>query len=181
MHRAPLIQLLKEYAQRYPNENETTDRYLDFVTSYPDCFERSQKAGHVTGSAWIVSSDGRETLLTHHKKLNRWLQPGGHADGQTDVASVAIREAMEESGLKHLQYQTSSIFDLDIHLIPARGDEPAHYHYDARFVLIASGSRDFILSEESHDLKWVPLESLEEFTTEESMLRMKRKWLARNP
>lgn len=175
MHRAPLLRLLAEYAARHPDEGEMTARYRDFVSAHPDCFERSLAVGHVTGAAWILDRSGTRVLLTHHRKLERWLQPGGHADGDPDVLATAAREAWEETGLEGLVPAGETLFDLDIHPIPARGEVPEHFHYDARFLFRATGNEDFIVSEESHDLAWVPLERLTDFTTEESLLRMARK------
>jgi ADP-ribose pyrophosphatase YjhB (NUDIX family) len=104
-----------------------------FAGAHTDCCERTLAEGHFTGSAWLVSADGERVLLTHHRKLGRWLQLGGHADGEGDLAAVALREAEEESGLSRLLVEPE-IFDLDRHLIPARGSEPAHWHYDVRFL-----------------------------------------------
>lgn len=172
MHREPLLKLLAEYGTRRADQNETVERYTQFVRDHADCFERSLAVGHVTGSAWLVNEAGTHVLLTHHRKLGRWLQLGGHADGESDVLGVAMREACEESGLSSIEVMDEGIFDLDIHLIPARGDEAAHYHYDARFALRAVGDEGFVVSEESHDLAWVAIDDLGSKTDEESMLRM---------
>lgn len=176
MHRQPLLAQLADYAARHPQEADTIGRFIDFVTSETDCFERSLAIGHVTGSAWIVSADGTRVLLTHHAKLDCWLQLGGHADGDSDVRAVALKEAREESGLHDFEPVGDGIFDLDIHPIPARKSEPEHLHYDVRYVLRATGNTDYTVSDESHDLRWVPLAGVAELTAEESMLRMVRKW-----
>lgn len=153
--------------------------FIDFLDHQPQPFKRSNRAGHFTGSAWLVSADGRRALLTHHRKLDRWLQPGGHADGDSDLARVALREAEEESGLRDLLGE-GSIFDLDRHLIPARGDEPAHWHYDVRYVVRATGSEVFAISEESHALAWRDIAELTgEAGLDESVRRMAAKWLRR--
>ncbi len=178
MHREPLIELLEEYGKRHPEEGGVIGGFLDFVRSEPQCFERTLAKGHITGSAWIVSEDGGEVLLTHHRKLDRWLQLGGHADGDADVLAVALKEAREESGLEDFEPLGGGIFDLDIHPIPARKDEPEHLHYDVRFVLRATGPTAYTVSEESHDLRWVRLEEVVGLTEEKSMLRMVRKWAA---
>ena len=148
------------------------DRYIDFVRSHEDCFERSLAVGHVTGSAFILDSGGERVLLTHHRKLDRWLQPGGHADGVSDVMRVAMVEAEEESGLVSLAFVHPRLFDVDIHEIPARKSEAAHFHYDCRFLIRSTGSDDYVVSDESHDLAWVPLLDIERYTSEESILRM---------
>ena len=101
---------------------------------------------------------------------------GGHADGDGDLAAVALREAEEESGLSGLTLE-GGIFDLDRHLIPARGDEPSHWHYDVRFVVRASDEA-FQVSEESHSLAWKSIaEIAADYTSDESMRRIARKWL----
>ncbi len=176
MHRQLLLQQLEIYRKCHPGEDGTVGRFIDFVTSQTACFERSLEIGHLTGSAWVVNEDGSEVLLTHHRKLDRWLQLGGHADGNPDVLAVAMLEAVEESGLAGFAQVGSGIFDLDIHPIPARANEPEHLHYDVRYVLRPAGNLDFTVSEESHDLRWVPLDEVETLTTDPSMTRMVRKW-----
>src|SRR6188768_103653 len=93
---------------------------------HPRCFHRDHFPGHITGSAWIIDTTKQFVLLTHHAKLNRWLQPGGHADGDENVMGVARREAIEETGVENFNLLHESIFDIDIHAIPARKDFPEH-------------------------------------------------------
>ena len=176
MNRQPLLQLLTDYHIDNAQEAEVINRFEAFVSSYPDCFERSLQVGHVTGSAWVVNEAGTHVLLTHHKKLNKWFQLGGHADGEPNILKAAMTEVAEESGLEAFEPISDAIFDIDIHAIPARGDEPEHSHYDVRFAVRATGSDEYIVSEESHDLSWVEIANIEEYTQEESMLRMARKW-----
>ena len=171
-HRASLILLLEAYRAAWPEEVDMVDRYLSFVRENPDCFERFLEAGHVTGSAVILDGTGDRVLLTHHRKLDRWLQPGGHADGVTDVAQVAMTEALEESGLASLGFASRALLDVDIHGIPARAGEPAHFHYDCRFLIQSAGSDEFVVSDESHDLAWVRRDRITDYTDEESILRM---------
>lgn len=174
-----LVELLRVYQNTYPQESPTVTRYITFVESHGDCFERTQLAGHVTGSAWLVNTHGTHVLLTHHRKLDRWLQLGGHADGHTDVLEVALKEAREESGIQGIHALDTQLFDIDIHEIPARKNEPAHFHYDARFVLQVSGSESFTVSDESHALEWIEIPGLAQLTDDESMLRMAEKWQLR--
>lgn len=180
MHRNDLLQKLHTYRNQWRDEIEMTDRLIAFAESHADCFERSLSIGHVTGSAWVVNQAGTHVLLTHHKKLDMWLQLGGHVDGNPNVLEAAMREAYEESGLSKLEPVACEIFDLDIHLIPERKTEPAHNHHDIRFVFQAVGSDDYIVSDESHDLAWVEIQQLEKFTSEASMLRMAEKWLTQS-
>lgn len=143
-----------------------------FVSHQVRCFERELTLGHITGSAWLLDLHRERVLLTHHAKLDKWMQLGGHADGETDVARVALREAMEESGITDIELLWPDIFDIDIHLIPARGNEPSHYHYDCRFVLQCTGDEDYVVSDESRDLRWVPIDDVQRYTREPSVMRM---------
>lgn len=129
----------------------------------------------MTASAWIVSEDASRVLLTHHRKLGRWLQLGGHADGDPDLLAVAIREAHEESGLASLSTlrgDGSPILDADIHAIPGHGADPPHRHYDVRFLLVATTGEPLRRSEESIDLRWVSWEELPRLGADRSLRRM---------
>ena len=158
-----------------------TDATIRFVEAYTDCLLRTCLPGHVTGSAWIVSPDRRRTLLTHHHKLAKWLQLGGHADGDADLMAVALREAQEESGLTRLRAVSGRIFDCDRHLIPARGNEPSHYHHDLRFMIEADPAEPLVISNESKDLAWIEVAQVTSLNAEESMARMVRKTRAAAP
>ncbi len=176
--RAILDAAFAGYQVRWPDETAVRG-FRDFLAGHPDAFERTLAVGHFTGSAWLVSSDGRRALLTHHRKLDRWLQPGGHADGDTDLRRVALREAQEESGLSGLAVE-GEIFDLDRHRIPARGAEPEHWHYDVRYVVCAGADETFLVSAESHALAWREMAVVaSDPTADASVRRMAAKFLAR--
>lgn len=149
--------------------------FAAFVAAHADCLWRSCAPGHLTGSAWVVDPARRLTLLTHHRKLGKWLQLGGHADGEANLLAVAGREAREESGLGSVRPLTGEIFDLDRHWIPPRGTEPGHWHYDVRFLFEADPAQSLVVSHESKDLAWVPLAEVAARNPEESMVRMVRK------
>jgi 8-oxo-dGTP pyrophosphatase MutT (NUDIX family) len=179
MHRRPLLDLLTRYESRYPDERALVARIRAFAETHADCFERSCIPGHITASAWIVSADRGDALLTHHAKLGRWLQLGGHCDGDADPFVVALREAREESGMEEFSEASGEAvplpLDMDIHRIPARSTEPAHDHLDLRYLLIAAPGQSIVVSEESHDLRWVSRSAIETLTDEESVLRLERK------
>ncbi|PWK92966.1 NUDIX hydrolase [Fulvimonas soli] len=169
---------LRDYARTHVDDAVAAE-FLAFLASSPAVFERTHAAGHFTASAWLVGADGARVLLTHHRKLGRWLQLGGHADGDADLARVALREAEEESGLAGLRVE-GGIFDLDRHRIPARGGEPEHWHYDVRYVVRACGGEAFAVSAESLALAWVPVRALAgDPAVDASLRRMARRWLAR--
>lgn len=172
--RISLMQSLRDYHTPFGEEMTFRDQFLKLL-EHPRCFHRDFLPGHITASAWITDVGGQHVLLTHHAKLNRWLQPGGHADGEEDVLNVALREATEETGLKNFTIPSKTIFDIDIHLIPARRDHFEHYHYDIRFVFQADLHEPLQISDESNDLKWIALHQLETYTTAPSILRMKEK------
>lgn len=177
--RQRLLALFANHARARPDRATEAGRFADFVHAHPWCCRRELDAGHLTGSAWLVDRAGARVLLTLHRKLGRWLQLGGHADGDPDLAAVALREAEEESGLGGLHVEPA-VFDLDRHWIPARGAEPGHWHYDVRFVVRATVSEDFVVSGESHALAWRPVrELLDGDGHDASLRRMAAAWLAR--
>jgi len=170
-----LKQLLKTYIQKYPYEVNAI-KMLNFFDNHDDCFEKDNLPGHFTGSAWVISPDKNKILMTHHKKLNMWLQLGGHADGEKDLKSVAIKEAKEESGFNNFSILSEEIFDLDIHKIEPMSENPEHLHYDVRFLLEADPKKqNIIISEESHDVKWIHLDDVLNYNSEESISRMVEK------
>lgn len=176
MHRKPLLDKLNAYQPIDAEDAQIHQRFIEFVNQHEDCFERSLKAGHITGSAWLVDDTGQSVLLTHHRTLDIWVQLGGHCDGNPDTLAGAMREAQEESGILELAPLSQEIFDLDIHPIPARGHEPAHFHYDVRYLMQTQGNTQFVVSEESHNLAWIPMDQLAKYTQEAALHRMKRKW-----
>ena len=176
MNEAARRELIAELERfRESRRDETAAQIRRFIEADPRWWERSNPRGHVTASAWIVSADRSAALLVHHRKLNRWLQPGGHIESDTSVHAAAFREAREESGLASLRPRERSIFDLDIHRIPARDDFPAHEHLDVRFLFEADSTEIPDCSTESYAVRWWPLHELSTSMTDESVLRMVRK------
>lgn len=174
-----LLAQFQHYGQQWPQEGDVS-HFIDFLAGGQQVFLRESLEGHFTGSAWLVSADGERVLLTHHRKLGRWLQLGGHADGDMDLSQVALREAEEESGLTGLNVELGP-FDLDRHRIPARAQEPEHWHYDVRYVVRAGANEAFEVSEESHALAWRSIREIaDDPASDESLRRMASKWLQRS-
>lgn len=172
------MKLLRESLLVYPEQPDIVARFHSLAASGAQCLERTCWEGHLTGSALITGPKYDCVLLTLHSKLGMWLQLGGHADGDADLARVALREAQEESGLAAFTFAGSQtafgappIFDLDIHAIPARKSEPQHLHYDVRYLLIADPTEKLAITAESKDLRWLKLSDAYGLTQEPSMHR----------
>ena len=149
-----------------------------FVQQQPNCFERTLvKPGHVTGSAWVINPRRTHVLLLHHRKLDRWLQPGGHADGDADIIQVVLKETAEESGVDVTQIKllNEAIFDVDIHTVYATVHDPRHDHFDIRFLLEIDDRLPLPGNDESHQIAWIPIEQVSRFNNARSLYRMVQK------
>ena len=167
--------LLETYEPEDNQEKEYKEEMLEMLKD-PDCFKRERLAGHFTESDWIVNSDNTKALITHHKKLNMYLQLGGHCDGDSDVIHVAYKEAMEESGITSLIIRRA-IFDIDVHVIPEHKGVPSHKHYDVRFLFQVLDNSEFVLNEEeSNELRWVDKDDVLTIKSSYGFRRMAIKW-----
>lgn len=165
------------YGRRHPSQAGLAREFASLLRDPADPFVRERLDGHFTASAFLVDRSRRRTLLTHHRKLGLWLQPGGHADGDRDLRAVALREAIEESGLAGLRVEPE-IFDLDRHWIPDHGGVPGHWHHDVRYVVHAGSSEAFVVGAESHALAWRPIDAIaQDAEADASLRRMARRWL----
>ncbi len=158
-----LLQTLSRHACADAAEARDTARVLAFVRAHADPFDRRIAAGHLTGSALVVSASGERVLLLRHRKLQRWLQPGGHAEpGEQRCDQVAVREAREETGLRGLRLHPTAPrpLDIDVHAIPARGLEPAHEHLDLRYLVVTDLEDARRCLDETDDLRWFAWDAL---------------------
>ncbi len=164
--------LLSRYIPYDEHNAKQYEKLCEFVDLQEILFGKRNPKGHITASAWIVDRSYKHVLLTHHAKLNRWLQLGGHTEEDETIIESALREAFEESGLNSVSLVSEEIFDLDVHEIPKHGTTEKHYHYDLRFLMVASKEEVLTISDESHDLKWFELDEVNRHTDEASILRM---------
>jgi 8-oxo-dGTP pyrophosphatase MutT (NUDIX family) len=161
MDRAALSAALAAYVPDGDAESASLARLRAFVAGPDDPFDRATREGHVTGSAVVARPDGSAFLLVLHRKLSRWLQPGGHTEeADASVFDTALREAREETGIARLEAPFGrTILDVDVHAIPARGKDAAHSHFDVRFLFV---TRDEVCPEASEDptrpLRWASLQ-----------------------
>jgi 8-oxo-dGTP pyrophosphatase MutT (NUDIX family) len=166
-----LIRLLEAYEP--PAEELVARRdMLALAHTRGDVFSRDVfEPGHFTASGFVVSPDGESLLLVHHRRLDRWLQPGGHIDPTGErVIEASMREVEEETGIGELTVVGGGIFDIDVHQVPAYGKEPGHAHFDVRFLFQAADA-DVVAADEVHDAAWVPLVDVADRTTDRSVLR----------
>ncbi|MBO9635433.1 MAG: NUDIX hydrolase [Chitinophagaceae bacterium] len=177
MIRNNILELLRVYRSDDPLENSMLQDTIQFIEEHPDCFERSLLVGHVTGSAWILNRECTHALMMHHKKLDKWFQPGGHCDGDPDVMAVAAKEAWEETGVT-VEPVSTAVFDVDHHMIPENKGVPRHTHYDIRFLFRANKTADELPSNpEAKAVRWIPLEEVENYNSTPSIMRLVKKSL----
>jgi len=169
--RAAARATLAAYAPRDAAQRATRARMLAFLDEHADALSRSCAPGHLTASALVLHPDGERALLTLHAKLGRWLQLGGHCDGDGNLAGVALREAVEESGIAGLLVDPVPV-DLDVHPIPARPGEPEHLHLDARFLVHAPPGAEPVASRESLELRWFSTADVARLGTDDSVRRL---------
>ena len=160
------------------SENLVLEKMKHFFQSEKSPFERTNLSGHFTASSLIFNPKTKKIILTHHRKLDKWFQLGGHCDGVENLLIPAMQEAREESGLKNISFSSLSMsnniplpIDFDIHVIPARKNEPEHLHLDVRF-LLETNEETLSISHESLALKWFSTKEAREITTEENLLRL---------
>jgi 8-oxo-dGTP pyrophosphatase MutT (NUDIX family) len=173
---ADLLAALEGHKAATEEEVASLVRILRFLQEPADPFARANPKGHVTASAVIGRPDGSEFLLVHHRKLARWLQPGGHTESSDASAfDAALREAREETGISRFDTPLGrAILDVDVHAIPAHRREPAHSHFDIRFLLTSTEAvREHAASAEDPDrpMRWVSLEGARALNVDPSLTR----------
>lgn len=167
---------LSEYKPYYESEKIFLEKMKKFLRENENFAYRSNLSGHFTASVFIIDENFEKILLLHHKKLDKWIQPGGHIDEiDTNFLNAALREAREETGIENFKILSEKIFDIDIHKIPEKNHEPTHFHYDIRYFFQAK-SEDLKLNlDESNNSEWVNIDELFDEKIEESIRRMAEK------
>jgi 8-oxo-dGTP pyrophosphatase MutT (NUDIX family) len=180
MLKRDLERLLDAYRPIDPLDERHHRALVELARGAGDCFSRTRfEPGHVTASAFVLDLSRARLALILHKKLGRWLQPGGHVESTDgDLESAARREVFEETGLDRLVLIDQGVFDVDVHEIPARKDEPRHHHFDVRFAFAAVSDEARATCDEVSGFRWIALSDLEDdpsVETDESVLRAARK------
>ena len=148
----------------------TRERMRTLLAERPAPLDRTERPGHLTGSGLVVNHDLERTLVLFHAKLQIWVQPGGHADGDANLAAVALREATEETGIKGLSVWPEAV-DLDIHEVRPPGEDP-HFHHDVRFVVVAPEGAEIDANHESEDQRWVRPDELAGLGADDGLQRL---------
>lgn len=146
------------------------EQVLAFIDAHEDALLRTCVPGHLTGSAFVYDRSRDLFVLLHHAKLRKWLQPGGHADGDANLAAVALREAWEETGIEGLRVVTP-VLDIDVHVVEPPNETP-HLHHDVRFLVLAPEGAVLCGNHESTDLRWCTLGDLDALDCDESVRRL---------
>jgi 8-oxo-dGTP pyrophosphatase MutT (NUDIX family) len=161
MEAQEIIDLLNAYSPTDGTTAQFKADMLAFVQSTPLFAAREHLPGHFTAAAWVLNQTRTHALLIHHKKLDRWLQMGGHVEpSDKHIWETALREAQEESGLAQISLLSQAIFDIDIHEIPEKNGVPAHLHYDIRFLCEADSQAMLQANNEVKAIEWFPLLAL---------------------
>ena len=175
---------LKEQIQNYKpyNEQEENDKemMLKYIDTFDDVLTRENKMCHFTASSWIVNKERTKVIMIYHNIYKSWAWTGGHADGDSKLLHVALKEAEEETGLKNFKLLNDGIFGIQILTVDShikRGKfVPPHLHLDCCFLLEADESEQLRIKEdENSGVKWINIEDVSEITNEEKMKPIYRK------
>jgi 8-oxo-dGTP pyrophosphatase MutT (NUDIX family) len=169
-----IVAMLQAHTPSDDKETRDVAFIIEMCRKHPNILNMNCEPAHLTGSALVVHPGGGRVLLNRHRKLDKWLQFGGHFDYETDPADVALREAREESGISDLRFaQLPAVpFDIDAHIIPARGDRPQHWHLDLRYLVCTDSPEQAALSAESHEIRWLTFGETAEMPLSSEMRRM---------
>ncbi|MEK7432632.1 MAG: NUDIX hydrolase [Cyanobacteriota bacterium] len=174
MNKSNLLSLISDYIKKYPLDSNAI-KTLAFLEENEYFWQKENILGHVTASALVINQSVTKSLLTHHLKLDKWLQLGGHVEhSDNDIFDSCIREVKEESGLELISFYSKEIFDIDVHLIPnLKNASLSHFHYDIRFLIVASDKEQINFDfNESNIVKWFNFAEIVNLSLDESIYRM---------
>lgn len=175
-----LLELLDAHVCEDDAEVASVILAKQMIVQHPDIWLQSCKEGHITGSGLVLDRVNQRVLLMYHRKLQLWLQMGGHGEGELDPSQIALREAIEESALPNLTFFPSSkqpmFVDVDAHSIPARHDVAEHYHLDFRYLLLTASPEKIRLAHtEAHELRWYSFYEIPTLPLKPATLRLVKK------
>lgn len=170
-----ILKKIRRYEPLSQTEKKSKNQIVNFLVNNEDNYLRTNSKGHLTASAWVINNNKDKVLLHYHKSLDKWIQLGGHLEKEELIQEAALREAREESGLNSISIVDDKIFDLDVHKIPSTDKQAEHFHYDLRILMEADSEEELKKSSESKSLKWIDLQEVKTYVSEESVLRMFRK------
>ncbi|NUN13176.1 MAG: NUDIX hydrolase [Myxococcales bacterium] len=182
--RQKLVESLESCRAVDAPEEKDRRRMIHLLVTEAACFDRGHFVpGHFTASGFLLAPDHSGLLLIHHKKLGRWLQPGGHAlPNEDDPLEMVKREIEEETGIVDIEVKTPTPFDLDIHRIPAKGNEPAHEHFDIRYLFLVNDPTQVRRCyEETNDIRWFTWDELAATALDPGMMRVVAKVRGHHP
>ena len=169
---------LKDQIENYNpyNEQEEKDKQimLKYFDKFDDVLTRDNEFGHFTASSWAVNKEKTKVLMIYHNIYKSWAWTGGHADGETDLLGVAIRELKEETGVKNVRILDSDIFSLEIICVKGHVKKgkyvPSHVHLNLTYFLEVDENETLqIKADENSGVKWVNIEDVYKTTSEEWM------------
>jgi len=169
------LEALRAYQPQSPAEEADLAQILRCIELWPDTIlTRENTHCHMTASGFVLSPDGRWVLMAHHNIYKVWAWTGGHADGERDLLSVALREAREETGAAHIRPLSTQIASVEI--LPVWGHVkrgvyvPSHLHLNVSYLLTADREGPLTVREgENTGVAWLPAERLLELTNEWQM------------
>ena len=169
-----LTEVVMRYQGRYGEDKEAA-AILEFINSTDNLFGRDSQTGHITCGAWILDDTLSKVILVHHRTLQSWIQPGGHIEPMETPFEGAWREALEETGLDELIPFSKDLFNLSVHLFPPGKDGKTHFHYDFRYLFVASNTSRIHATDETDGVRWVPLDQIRDYTAEATIVAMGEK------
>ncbi len=179
-----LVELIKKYNPSNEQEKKDKEMILYSIETFDDVLTRNNRIMHMTSTAFVVNKKRDKVLMVYHNIYNAWSLTGGHADGEENLLSVAIKEAKEETGITNISPIISDIFSLDV--LPTIGHTrrgeyiSGHLHLSVSYLLEADEEDTlFIKPDENSDVKWIPIDQINEYSDEAHMRKIYDKLISK--